>query len=153
MTVEHEPGYRSYTTWQDVPLSVHTKLHLPTQQLRPYFETHLLGKEVTQTLLAALQFFWRVCPDLVNRDVREVSGSGSRCARKREWSIDYIPRNRPITPPHWSGCWPGNRRRFRVICGITGGPVTDVDTVFGLTFRERCSFTPFFETVHRSTGM
>lgn len=139
-------GYRSYATWQDVPLSVDAQLRAGTRAARPYFEAHLRDQEVTQTLLDALRFFWRVCPDLADRDT------------KGEW-IGFPLRSQPgmrhrLHPEEPTDeadalIWMRERKPggdFRVICGITSDADGDEDTVFGVTFRGSCSFTPFFET-------
>lgn len=60
-------GLRVYTLWEDIPPAVHVALRPGTQALRPHFDKHLLGKEVTDTLLQAAWAFAQVSPDLVHR--------------------------------------------------------------------------------------
>ena len=139
-------GYRSYATWQDVPLSVDAQLRPGTRAARPHFEAHLRGQEVTQTLLDALQFFWRVCPELVNRDV---NGEWIGFPLRSQPGVPY--RLHPEEPTEQADAltWMLGRKPggdCRVICGVTPGPKSDEDTVFGVTFKGRCSYTPFFES-------
>lgn len=61
-------GLRGYFLWADVPAAAHAKLHRPTQNLRPYFEQHLLCNEVTDTFMDALAAFATIAPQLVHRN-------------------------------------------------------------------------------------
>lgn len=139
-------GYRSCATWQDVPLSVDAQLRPTTRAARPFVEAHLGGKEVTQTLLDALQFFWKVRPDLVARDaygewigfpLRSQPGVRNRLHPEE-------PRDEADALIWMRARRPGGN--LRVISGIARGARPDEDAVFGVTFRGSCSFTPFFET-------
>jgi hypothetical protein len=149
-------GFRSYSTWQDVPLSVDSDLYPSTRALRPFFDAHLRGEEVTQTMLDALNFFWRVCPELVHRDV---NGEWAGFPLRSQPGVRY--RLHPEEPSEEADAieWMNARRpggSCRVVCGITAGPTAGADTFYGVTFDQQWSFTPFFETraqVDRDIGL
>jgi hypothetical protein len=63
-----EVGMRIYAVWQEVPNDVHRKLYPSTQALKPHYDRHLNGKEVTETFLEAARFYFTICPDIVHRD-------------------------------------------------------------------------------------
>jgi len=62
-------GLRLYVVWDDVPVTAHSSLHPPTQALRPAFEKHLQGKNVTDTMLAVLEGIASVAPQIVHRSL------------------------------------------------------------------------------------
>ncbi len=140
-------GFRTVATWQSVPPSVHARLRPSTQKLKVHFDTHLVGKDVTETVLDAARFFWEVCPDLVHRDsnfewtgfpLRHQAGVSTRLHPE-----EPVDRAAALT-------WMATRRPggdLRVVSGSlydAGDPI-----VFGLTLRQGCAFSPFFETAEQ----
>ena len=137
-------GCRTYATWQEIPSSIHDRLHASTQKLRPYYDNLLNGKEVTGTFLDAARLLWQVCPGIVHRmpngewtgfPLRHQAGVGSRL--------------HPEEPDDEQGAlaWMDSRKPggdVRVLCGClheSTGPIA-----YGLTFTGQCAFVPFFET-------
>ena len=140
-------GFRTFSLWPAVPVSVHAQLRPATQALQPHYQARLMGREVVETLLEAAQFFWEVCPDLVHRradgewtgfPLRHQAGVSSRL--HPEEPIDALR----------AANWMDARRPggdLRVLCGSLdglGGP-----TLFGLTFLGRCALVPFFESTEQ----
>jgi len=137
-------GYRTYARWQEIPLNVHARLHSGTQALKVYYDTHLLGKEVTTTFLAAARVFWEICPDSVDR---RPNGEWTAFPLRHQPGVDL--RLHPEEPEDRYAAlqWMARRKPggdSRVICGCLQESTGDV--VFGLTFSGHCAFTPFFET-------
>jgi len=75
--------FRTYATWEEVPLSVHGRLTSNTKGFKAHLRTQPSGPGVVGTLLDAARFFAEVCPDLVHRQSQRRSGLASRCAISR----------------------------------------------------------------------
>lgn len=137
-------GDRTYAIWEDIPMSAHGRLKHVTQQLKPHFDRHLRGRAVTDTLLEAASFLAEVCPDIVHR---QPNGEWTHFPLSHQAGVSS--RLHPEEPVDHAAAlaWMNSRRPggdLRVLCGSLGGP--DASVLFGLTFRGRCAFTPFFET-------
>lgn len=141
-------GLRTYAVWSDVPMSAHGRLKQATQKLKLHYDTHLLGREVTDTLLDAAGFFYRVCPSVVHRD-----GKGEWTGFPLSHQPGVAQRLHPEEPLDESKAllWmaqrpPGGDQR------VIAGAFREHDSqliVFGFTFVARCAFMPFFETVEQ----
>ena len=137
-------GMRVYASWASIPAVAHQRLRPATQVRKSSFDAELEGREVTETMLRALRFFWRVAPDIVARDSRG------------EW-VGFPLRSQPgvAAPLHPEEpadpiaalSWLDSRRPggdARIVCAR----VSDDDGVHfgGFTFAEGRTFTPFIET-------
>lgn len=137
-------GLRLYAEWQPIPSSVHGRLTRSTQDLRPFYDHELSGREVTRTLLDAAAFFGRVCPVAVHRDH---NGEWTGFPLRHQPGVsDRLHPEEPFEEAEalkWmSSRRPGGDRR--VIVGSLDGPGEPV--LFGLTFVGRCAFMPFLES-------
>ncbi len=137
-------GYRTFSTWSEVPASVDLKLRPRTRELRPHFERRLQGHEVMGSLLDASAFFASAVPELVHR-ASDDEWTGFPL-RSQPGVRDRLHPEEPADETS-AASWldarrPGGDRR--VLCG----GLLDVDSVllFGMTFRGSCVMTPFFET-------
>lgn len=140
-------GMRIYTFWDEVPSSVHAQLHPGTQKLKADYDALLLGTNVTDTMLDALNFFSDVAPGIPHRDPRN------------EWTGfplmsqpgvgDRLHPEEP-TDEKAASVWLDKRRPngdVRVICGQL---TMDGTRYFvGHTFIGRLSYAPFVETAEQ----
>jgi len=137
--------FRTYATWEEVPLSVHGRLTSNTKALKPTYEHNLQGREVVDTLLDAARFFAEVCPDLVHR---QANGEWTGFPLRHQPGVSS--RLHPEEPDDQIAAlaWMTRRRPggdLRVVCGSLTD-VTKGSILFGFTFTNQCAFVPFFET-------
>ncbi len=138
-------GFRTFAYWADVPQLVHDQLRPSTQALRPFFEDQLRSRQVLDAMLDALRFFASVAPDLVHR-----SETGEWTGFPIRHQAAVRDRLHPDEPTEESdaAAWLNSRRPggdFRVIVGAFSHDVPG-QLHFGLSFRNSCGFTPFFES-------
>jgi hypothetical protein len=141
-------GMRVYMFWDAFPSDVVAKLRPATQRLEPAYRATLEGKEVTETMMAVLRFFFEVAPGMVHRD-----GRG-------EWTgfplLSQPGMNSPIHPEEPEDLadslrWMDERvpgGDCRVICGQV--TIEGAAYVYGYTFEDRHSFAPFVELVSQA---
>jgi hypothetical protein len=140
-------GLRIYTFWDEIPTSVHSQLRPRTQQLKVDYDRLLEGKDVTETMLDALKFFFDVAPDIVHRD------------QHGEWT-GFPLMNQPGVADRLHPEEPGDEKSarawlderppngdVRVICSqLTVGQTR---YVMGHTFVGKLSYAPFVETLEQ----
>lgn len=137
-------GLRIYASWDEVPATVHAQLMPSTQKLQSDYVALLQGEEVIETMLATLNFFSEVAPDVVHRDRNGewtgfplMSQPGARDRLHPEEPADEMAARA------WLDGRPPNGD-LRVICGQL--TVDGIRYVFGHTFVGGLSFAPFIET-------
>lgn len=140
-------GYRTYAVWQEVPRSVHNRLHKHTKPLKRLYNRLLKGHEVTQTMLDAAQFFATVSPAIVH-----TQANGEWTGFPLAHQAGVVGRLHPQEPldPSAATAWMDSRRPggdLRVVCGCMNDAGHTI--LFGLTFVRDCAFVPFFETVEQ----
>lgn len=137
-------GLRSYVVWDEIPRAAHDQLRPGTRALKSSYDTALLGKDVTATMMGVLRFYWAVDPAMVHRDARG------------EWTgfplMSQPGVSGPLHPEEPSDAaaalaWLNSRQPNgdrRVVCAQVTfeGP----RYVCGFTFEGRHSFAPFAET-------
>lgn len=136
---------RTYELWDEVPQSAHDDLRKGTQALKPFYDSAMKGKSVTDAMLAVLRFYAALDPQIVHRDDRG------------EWTgfplADQPGVSSPLHPEEpldsvAAMAWLNARRPngdARVVCA----QVThhEIRYLCGMTFANRRSFSPFAETV------
>jgi hypothetical protein len=146
-----EIGFRTYPTWADVPVSAHQKMDPRTQALKPYYDRHLLGQDVTDSLLQVARVYAELCPQIVHLDDRgEWTGFPLRTQPGVPSRVHPLEPLLDTTDPKLLAAhrrWLTQRRPggdFRLIAGHLKH---DGDTwVVGMTFRGNYSFLPFVES-------
>ncbi|MFJ8965338.1 hypothetical protein ACIRG5_38730 [Lentzea sp. NPDC102401] len=137
-------GMRIYTFWDEIPAIVHDRLRQGTQRLKSDYETRLLGTNVTDTMLDALNFFSDVAPDIPHRDQR-----GEWTGFPLMSQPGVRDRLHPEEPSDEKAArvWLDERRPngdIRVICAQL--TVDGTQYTLGFTFTGRLSYAPFVET-------
>jgi hypothetical protein len=141
-------GFRTYAVWQEIPAAAHARLRPGTQRLKPLYDQHLNGRDVTDTLLDAAKFFALVCPHLVHS---QPSGEWTGFPLLHQPGVPRRLHPEEPSEPEAALAWMAARRPggdLRIVCGYLEDP-TDGQIVFGLTFTKRCAFVPFFDTVEQ----
>lgn len=136
---------RTYELWDEVPQSAHDALRKGTQALKPFYDSAMKGKSVTDVMLAVLKFYATLDPQIVHRDDHG------------EWTgfplADQPGVSSPLHPEEPSDsvaamAWLNARRPngdARVVCAQV--TYHEVRYVCGMTFANHRSFSPFAETV------
>lgn len=139
-------GLRGYCVWQEIPTAAHNRLRAGTKLLKPMYDRHLHGLEVTGTMLDAARFFAIACPDVVHLQPNG-EWTGFPLAHQAGVGIRLHPEE-PGDPSD-ALQWMASRRPggdLRVVCGRLHDPDRG-EVVFGFTFADGCAFVPFFEAI------
>jgi hypothetical protein len=140
-------GLRIYAVWDEIPQTVHDRLHKGTRSLKASYDSALLGREVVGTMMEVLRFYLAINPAIIHRDDRG------------EWTgfplMSQPGVADPLHPEEPSELddartWLDSRRPngdARVVCGQV--TLEGVRYICGFTFVGRHTFSPFAETVEQ----
>lgn len=143
-------GFRTSCSWEPVDASTHSRLRTGTKKLRKFYDAHLLGSDVLDSMLDAVNFFAEVCPQAIHVEsngewtgfpLRHQAGVQTRLhPGEPRWSSDDAS---SILDLHQ---WMNGRRPGGDLRVITGCVTLDgAPHLVGVTFRNRFAYSVFAE--------